>query len=244
MQGATIGCGVPALWSQQPTAQAHASLTQKLVNKGFSIVGQGSTQPFNYPTVGSNLRNPAARFRVCGGGASGAVCAVAQQQAHLALGSDFLGSVRLPAACQGVFALVCTPGVYQPNSHVAPAPGGAAGDNSSTLTAAARGSDGGSSGRSSSSRRVSSGGLESAGLVAGDVSVLRRVAEHLALPGVSDLRGELTQVVVAEDLFALCEQDMEQGEQAGRGPWSSLRVSQRRRVTWGQDWLCQQAAPQ
>jgi hypothetical protein len=42
--------------------------------------------------------------------------------------------------------------------------------------------------------------------------VLRRVADQLALPGASDLRGDLTQVVVAEDLFTLCEPELELGE--------------------------------
>jgi hypothetical protein len=219
-QGATLGCGVPAAWPQCPAASQHASIVQKLLNKGLSIAGQGSTQPLNYPTLGDNMRNPAVRFRVAGGGATGAVAAVAKQQAHLAVGTDWLGSTRIPAACQGLAAFVCTPGVYAPSMQPAAA---AADDEGSQPPSAERGINGKSSARS---RR--SNGVECAALATGDMGVLRRVCEQLTLPGVSDLRGELTQVVVAEDLFSLCDQDMEPGETQGAdGRWPHLLVGSR-----------------
>lgn len=203
-QGATVGCGVTAAWPQRPVASRHASIVQKLLAKGLSIAGQGSSQALNYPTLGDNMRNPAVRFRVAGGGATGAVTAVAQQQAHLAVGTDWLGSMRIPAACQGLAAFVCTPGVYAPSMQLAASDGGA------QPPSADRGINGSSSARS---RR--STGIECAALAAGDMGTLRRVCEQLTLPGVSDLRGELTQVVVAEDMFSLCDKDMEPGEALG-----------------------------
>lgn len=158
------------------------------------------------------MRNPAARFRVAGGGATGASAAVTSQQAHVMVGSDWLGSVRIPAACQGLAALVCTPGVHAPSAPVsAAAAAAAAGVDDQQPSSAGRSSSGGSN--SARSRRSNGCSLECAALAAGDVSTLRRVADHLALPGASDLRGELTQVVVAEDLFSLCEQELEAGEQ-------------------------------
>jgi hypothetical protein len=223
LQGARIGCGLPELWSSRPTAASHASITQKLLHKGFSITGQGSTQPFNYPTAGTNLRNPAARFRVAGGGATGAAVAVSQQAAHMLVGTDWLGSVRMPAACQGLAAVVCTPGVYVPPSNsstsaaAAGASAGAAEAGSSQPNSATGRSSSGGSGSSSVRGRRSSSALEAVGFAAGDMGLLRRVCEHLALPGAADLRGELTQVVVAEDLFALCEPELEPGKRGGRG---------------------------
>lgn len=210
-QGARIGCGVPDLWSSRPTAASHASITQKLLHKGLSVVGQGSTQPFNYPTAGANLRNPAARFRVAGGGATGVAVAVSQQAAHLLVGTDWLGSVRMPAACQGLAAVVCTPGVYAPASTAGAAGAADAGFSSQPNSATGRSSSSGG-GSSSVRGRRSSSALEAAGFAASDMGLLRRVCEHLALPGAADLRGELTQVVVAEDLFALCEPELEPGE--------------------------------
>jgi hypothetical protein len=201
-QGATIGCGMPLLWDSLPTAPAHAAFTQRFLIKGFSIVGQAATQPCNYPTLGTNLRNPVARYRVAGGGASGALAAVALGEAHAALCTDWLGSTRIPAAAQSQYALVCTAGALGQGSmgeaaQPDPAYAGVAG-----AAAAA----------SCSSRCGSSGSIEAAAIAAGDLAVIRRAAEYMALPGTSDLRGDLTQVVVAEDLFALCEPEMEEGE--------------------------------
>lgn len=216
VQGATVGCGIPALWPQQPTATFHSSLVQRLLSKGVSIVGQGSSQPLNYPTAGTNLRNPVAPYRAAGGGATGTVAAVAQGEAQLAVATDWLGSLRIPAACQGVSALVCTPGTYSPGAQSTarasdPSPAAQQQDEDAAFPprSADRSSSGGSSFRS---RRSSSAGLECAGLAAAGFSVLRRVADQLALPGASDLRGDLTQVVVAEDLFTLCEPELELGE--------------------------------
>jgi hypothetical protein len=75
--------------------------------------------------------------------------------------------------------------------------------------------DRGINGSNSARSRRSSNGVECTALAASDMGTLRRVCEQLTLPGVSDLRGELTQVVVAEDLFSLCDQDMEPGEASG-----------------------------
>lgn len=226
LQGAVTGCGTPSLWSQQPTAASHASVVHKLLNKGVSIIGQASTQPFNYPSLGDNMRNPAARFRVAGGGATGAVAAVAQQQAQLGVGTDWLGSLTVPAACQGVPALVCTPGVYKTNNSSSSSSNTEQATADGATAAVQASSNGSSSSRSQSggSTNRSSNGLEAAAFAARDFGVMRRVAEQLALPGVSDLRGALTQVVVAEDLFSLCDAHMDTGGcQQGWGEGGSCK---------------------
>eukprot|EP00775_Hariotina_reticulata_P013360 gene13360-13488_t len=138
VQGAAVGCGVPSVWSERPVATSTAPAVTKLLNLGATVLGQASTQPCSYPTLGNNIRNPAAAARVAGGGCSGAAVAVATGEADLAIASDFLGSSRLPAACMGV-------------------------------------------------------------------------ASSLGLPGTANLRHEVTQVVVAEDLFALCDQELSTG---------------------------------
>jgi len=43
------------------------------------------------------------------------------------------------------------------------------------------------------------------GLISHDIQTLAAVADALKLPGNPNLRHELTQVVVAEDLFKLCD---------------------------------------
>jgi hypothetical protein len=250
-QGAAVGCGLPPLRGAGalPLAPAHAAFVHRFLTKGFSVAGQAATQPCNYPTLGTNLRNPVVRGRVAGGGATGALAAVALGDAHAALATDWLGSARIPAACMGQYVLVCTPGVFGqgalgggPPEALEPAyaalgqgfggGGGAAaaassssssttgaGDDSNALAAAG---DAGSS--ASSSRRGASGSIEAAAIAASDLAIIRRAAECMALPGMSDLRGDLTQVVVAEDLFSLCEPEMEEGER-GRRVW--VRVALR-----------------
>lgn len=188
-----------------PKAPAHAAFVHKFLIKGFSIVGQGSTQSCNYPTLGTNLRNPVARYRVAGGGATGPVAAVALGEADAALGTDWLGSVRIPAACMSQFALVCTPAALGQGSLGEPVALDPAYASIAPPAAAAAAAAGGS-------RRGSSGSIEAAAIAAGELGTVRRAAEYMALPGISDLRGDLTQVVVAEDLFTLCEPEMEEGE--------------------------------
>lgn len=172
------------------------------------MTGQGSTQPCNYPTLGSNIRNPVGRFRVAGGGASGAAVAVAVDEADMALGTDYLGSLRTPAACMGLFGFVCTPGTLSASSSsTSSAPNSSRG---SDADAEPSHSNGGSS-RRSSAAGSSSGALETVGFLSADVSLLCRVASFVGLPGAANLRHEVTQVVVAEDLFQLCQPEMAPG---------------------------------
>jgi hypothetical protein len=223
LQGGVVGCGIPSLWQDLQPASDPAPVIRKLLNLGAAITGQGSTQPCNYPTLGSNIRNPAGRFRVAGGGASGAAAAVAVGDADLAVGADYLGSLRIPAACMGLYSVVCTPGTLGPADPGAAArlsdpsaglgptgdatPSSARSSDSSSGTGAAAGAGSWRSSRSSSGSSSS----EPLGFVAAEIGQLCRVSSCLGVPGAANLRHEVTQVVVAEDLFQLCEVEMSPG---------------------------------
>ncbi|KAF8065916.1 RBM39 [Scenedesmus sp. PABB004] len=221
VQGAALGCGLPELWPGRPVAAEHAPLVRKLLALGVGVAGQGSTQPLNFPTLGDNVRNPAGRGRAAGGGATGAAAAVALGEAELALGSDFLGSLRLPAACMGLCAYVATPGALGGLDARTPRGSDAAEPPDPGAPGSARASAGGAGGGAGSWRggRASAGGagaggaagLEAPGFVAAELPLLCRVASCLGVPGAASLRHELTQVVVAEDLFQLCELEMSPG---------------------------------
>jgi hypothetical protein len=170
-------------------ATSTAPVIRKLLNLGVTITGQGSIQPCNYPTIGDTIRNPAAVSRVAGGGGSGAVVAVASGEADLAIASDFLGSARIPAACTGVFAFVSRTSAAE-------------------LLCSSR-----SSGKPGSGRQSDSSSVEALGVISTSLPLLRQVASSLGLPGTANLRHEVTQVVVAEDLFALCDPELSTGEQ-------------------------------
>lgn len=217
MQGAVVGCGMPTAWNQCTEATESAVVVKKLINLGVSITGQGSTQPCNYPSLGDNIRNPVGRYRVAGGGLSGAAVAVAVDDADLAVGSDYLGSVRVPAACMGLYGFVCTPGTLGSHSPSNSAPNSSRSSTTDAGDAIRDHSNGGTADSSGGSRRSSIGGssnssLETIGMVSADLSLTCRVASFLGLPGAANLRHELTQVVVAEDLFQLCEPEMAPGE--------------------------------
>lgn len=212
MQGAVVGCGVPEVWHQCPVSSESALIVKKLLNLGISITGQGSIQPCNYPTIGDNIRNPVGRFRVTGGGASGAAVAVALGDADIAVASDFLGSQRMPAACMGLYGFTASAGEPSSSTRSNSAPN----SSRSSTTDADHTSNGGAA--DAESRRSSNAGssgssssLEHLGLISSDLGLICRVGSLLGLPSPCNLRHELTQVVVAEDLFQLCEDDMAPG---------------------------------
>ena len=103
-----MGCGIAGL--QRPAAAASAPAVASLQAAGAHAARHCSTQPLNAPTLGSNIRNPGATWRAAGGGCRGAAVAVARGEADLGVGSDLLGSVRLPAACMGLCSYVPSPG--------------------------------------------------------------------------------------------------------------------------------------
>jgi amidase len=103
-------------------AAADAELVTRLRAAGCVVIGKTQLPelaiwPFTEPRFAAACRNPWDRSRTPGGSTGGGAAAVAAGMAALALGSDGGGSIRIPAACCGLFGLKPTPGLV-------PLPGG------------------------------------------------------------------------------------------------------------------------
>ena len=108
-----------------PPAQRHAAVVQALLDRGCRIVGKTNMHELAYGVTGINLwsgtpRNPRYPDRIPGGSSSGSAVAVAAgavaatapgdpprvgPPVDFTLGTDTGGSIRIPAACCGVYGL-------------------------------------------------------------------------------------------------------------------------------------------
>ena len=95
-----------------------AELVKRLVAKGAILLGKTHTVEFALGGWGTNAylgspRNPwfASEPYTAGGSSSGSAVAVAARMAPLAIGTDTGGSVRIPAAFNGIVGLMTTPGL-------------------------------------------------------------------------------------------------------------------------------------
>ena len=101
-----------------PPARADAPAVARLRAAGAAFVGRTHMSEFAFSGVGLNphlpvLANPAtfaldATPRVPGGSTSGGAASVATDAAWVALGSDTGGSIRIPAALQGIVGFKST----------------------------------------------------------------------------------------------------------------------------------------
>ena len=92
------------------TPDRDAFVVSRLKRAGFVIVGQTSTPemgilPVTEPRRFGPTRNPWDTARTPGGSSGGSAAAVAAGMVPLAHGSDGGGSIRIPAACCGLFGL-------------------------------------------------------------------------------------------------------------------------------------------
>ena len=99
-----------AALADAPAARAHATVVQALLAAGCRIVGKTNLHELAYGVSGINRFcgtpvNPRAPARVPGGSSSGSAVAVAAGLVDFALGNDTGGSIRIPAACCGVYGL-------------------------------------------------------------------------------------------------------------------------------------------
>ena len=90
--------------------QPDAEIVVRLRTAGAVILGKTNTPEFALsPRTENRLGPPAVNpwdlLRTCGGSTGGGAAAVAAGLGPLCIGSDSAGSVRLPAAYQGIFAL-------------------------------------------------------------------------------------------------------------------------------------------
>ncbi|AZD01919.1 amidase [Pseudomonas chlororaphis] len=93
-----------------PAAGEHAQVVRALLGAGCRITGKTSLHELAFGTTGLNAwtgtaANPRYPGYIPGGSSSGSAAAVAGGLCDFALGTDTGGSVRIPAACCGVFGL-------------------------------------------------------------------------------------------------------------------------------------------
>lgn len=113
--GLSVGAGNPARLAATSPADADAPVVAALLAAGASLRGISQTDEFAYSLAGTNVHhgtppNPAAPGRISGGSSSGSAAAVALGEASVGLGTDTGGSIRVPAAYQGLFGIRTTHG--------------------------------------------------------------------------------------------------------------------------------------
>ncbi|RYF01963.1 MAG: amidase [Comamonadaceae bacterium] len=119
IQGQPTAAGSTAL-SSAPAAVADSVAVARLRQAGAAFIGRTHMVEFAFSGVGVNphFGTPAARdgrygalagpARVPGGSSSGAAVSVATGAAHIGLGSDTGGSIRIPAALNGIVGFKST----------------------------------------------------------------------------------------------------------------------------------------
>lgn len=111
--GFAVGAGNPSWLAGAPVENLNAWAVQSLLGAGASIRGIARTDEFAYSLAGTNAHygtppNPRAPYRISGGSTSGSATAVSFGQASIGLGTDTGGSIRIPAAYQGLFGIRTT----------------------------------------------------------------------------------------------------------------------------------------
>jgi amidase len=115
VEGAVTGGGNPD-WAaaHQPASQSAPAVTA-LTTAGASLAGKGQCAELAFSLSGDNIHfgmptNAAAPDRDPGGSTSGPAAAVAGGLSELGLGTDTLGSIRVPASYCGVYGFRPTHG--------------------------------------------------------------------------------------------------------------------------------------
>jgi len=107
--GVPTRAGSRALAEAAP-AQRDAEVVQRLLDSGWRITGKTNLHELAFGTTGINRwtgtpLNPRYPELIPGGSSSGSAVAVAAGLCDAALGTDTGGSIRVPAACCGVYGL-------------------------------------------------------------------------------------------------------------------------------------------
>ena len=102
-EGVETTCSADLLAGNVP--QTDATTVARLRAAGAVMLGKVNTQPFAYGVTTPPTRNPWSLDHVPGGSSGGSGAAVAARQVPFALGTDTGGSIRIPAALNGVTGL-------------------------------------------------------------------------------------------------------------------------------------------
>lgn len=112
--------GMPTAGGMEPyrgrIAQRDAPFVARLKAAGYTVVGKTLMDEAAFGALGDNpwfgrCHNPHRHGYTCGGSSAGSAAAVAAGLADVALGTDTLGSVRIPASYCGVVGYLPGPGV-------------------------------------------------------------------------------------------------------------------------------------
>ncbi|MCM2131271.1 amidase [Larsenimonas rhizosphaerae] len=93
-----------------PAATQHAAIVERTLAAGYRIVGKANLHELAFGMSGLNAwtgtpDNPNFPALIPGGSSSGSAAAVAAGLADIGIGTDTGGSIRVPAACCGVYGL-------------------------------------------------------------------------------------------------------------------------------------------
>lgn len=110
IKGSTVGNGHPDWLKNNGPDPFTSSAITKLLNEGADLVGKTICDELCYSISGENWHygspiNPNDVRRFTGGSSSGSGAATAGGLVDFALGSDCLGSVRMPATYNGLFGI-------------------------------------------------------------------------------------------------------------------------------------------
>lgn len=103
-------CAGSAALADAPPAAAHAEIVERTLKAGYHIVGKANLHELAFGMTGINAwagtpENPRYPNLIPGGSSSGSAAAVAAGLADIGIGTDTGGSIRVPAACCGVYGL-------------------------------------------------------------------------------------------------------------------------------------------
>ena len=113
--GERTGGGNPTWLAAHPPAATTAPAVRRLLEAGADIIGKTVCDEFFFSITGANAHygtplNARAPGRLPGGSSSGSAAAVGAGACDIALGSDTGGSVRVPAALNGIYGIRPTHG--------------------------------------------------------------------------------------------------------------------------------------
>ncbi|MFW6205453.1 MAG: amidase family protein [Actinomycetota bacterium] len=107
----------PSPTSPRLPAAEDAAVVAWLRRRGGRVIGKTALNEYAYGVTGFNphhgwILNPRDRTRTAGGSSGGSAAAVAAGVADVGVGTDTSGSVRLPAACCGVYGFKAANGAF------------------------------------------------------------------------------------------------------------------------------------